>query len=164
MKNTAFIALGANLKRKKDLSLQENIQTALKYFPDYGISIIKISNFYKSEPYPKLNQPWYVNSVTKITTKETSENLIKNLHKIENKFGRKRNKQNDSRTLDLDIIDFNGIIKTDNPILPHPRMHIRKFVLLPLRDVEPEWLHPNFKIKINDLILQCTDNQKIYKL
>ena len=130
MKNTAFIALGANLKRNQDLSLQENIQTALKYFPDHGISIIKISNFYR----------------------------------IENTFGRKRNKQNESRTLDLDIIDFNGIIKTDNPILPHPRMHIRKFVLLPLRDIEPEWLHPNFKIKINDLILQCTDNQKIYKL
>ena len=57
-----------------------------------------------------------------------------------------------------------GIIKTDNPILPHPRMHIRKFVLFPLRDIEPEWLHPNFNTKINDLILQCTDNQKIYKL
>ena len=86
------------------------------------------------------------------------------MHQIENLFGRKRNKRNESRTLDLDIIDYNGFIKTDNPILPHPRMHIRKFVLLPLRDVEPEWLHPNFKIKINDLILQCTDNQKIYKL
>ena len=164
MKNTAFIALGANLKRFKHLSLQENIQTSLNYFSDYGINLIKISNWYKSEPFPKLSQPWYVNAVAKITTKETSENLIKNLHKIENTFGRKRNKQNESRTLDLDIIDFNGIIKTDNPILPHPRMHIRKFVLLPLRDVEPEWLHPNYKIKINDLILQCTDNQKIYKL
>ena len=72
MKNTAFIALGANLKRNKDLSLEENIQTALKYFPDHGISIIKITNFYRSEPYPKLNQPWYVNAVAKITTKETS--------------------------------------------------------------------------------------------
>ena len=82
MKNTAFIALGANLKRNQDLSLQENIQTALKYFPDHGISIIKISNFYKSEPYPKLNQPWYVNSVVKVTTKETPEKLIKNLHQI----------------------------------------------------------------------------------
>ena len=164
MKNTAFIALGANLKRFKHLSLQENIQTSLNYFCDYGINLIKISKWYKSEPYPKLYQPWYVNAVAKITTKETSENLIKNLHKIENTFGRKRNKQNESRTLDLDIIDYNGIIKTDYPILPHPRMHIRKFVILPLRDIEPEWLHPNFNTKINDLILQCTDNQKIYKL
>ena len=164
MKNTAFIALGANLKKFKHLSLQENIQTSLKHFPDYGINLIKISNWYTSEPYPKLSQPWYVNSVVKITTNETSENLISILHKIENLFGRKRNKQNESRTLDLDIIDYNGIIKNNNPILPHPRMHIRKFVLLPLRDIEPEWLHPNFKTKINDLILQCTDNQKIYKL
>ena len=76
MKNTAFIALGANLKRFKHLSLQENIQTSLKYFSDYDINLIKISNWYKSEPYPKLNQPWYVNSVAKITTNETSENLI----------------------------------------------------------------------------------------
>ena len=84
MKNTAFIALGANLKRNKDLSIQENIQTSFKYFPDHGINLIKISNWYKSEPYPKLSQPWYVNSVAKITTKETSENLINNLHQIEN--------------------------------------------------------------------------------
>ncbi len=164
MKNTAFIALGANLKRNKDLSLKENIQSSFKYFSDYDLNLVKISNWYKSEPYPKLSQPWYVNSIAKITTNKSSENLIKSLHQIEKIFGRKRNKQNESRTLDLDIIDYNGIIKISNPILPHPRMHLRKFVLLPLRDIEPEWLHPNFKIKIKDLILQSNDNQKIYQL
>ena len=56
------------------------------------------------------------------------------------------------------------IIKRENPILPHPRMHIRKFVLLPLRDIEPEWKHTNYKININDLILRCDDNQKIFQL
>ena len=164
MKNTAFIALGANLKRNKDLSIQENIQSSFKYFPDHGINLIKISNWYKSEPYPKLSQPWYVNTIAKITTNESSENLINSLHQIEYLFGRKRIKQNESRTLDLDIIDYNGIIKRENPILPHPRMHIRKFVLLPLRDIEPEWKHPNYKININDLILRCDNNQKIFKL
>ena len=158
-----LIAIGSNLKSSLYGMPENNCLEVIKILRKY-FCVVNVSNFYKTEPIPKSNQPWYVNSVAKITTKETSENLIKNLHKIENTFGRKRNKQNESRTLDLDIIDFNGIIKTDNPILPHPRMHIRKFVLLPLRDVEPEWLHPNFKTKINDLILQCTENQKIYKL
>ena len=69
MKNTAFVALGANLKKNKNLSLQENIQNALKYFPDQSIKLIEMSNWYKSEPFPKLNQPWYINAVVKITNK-----------------------------------------------------------------------------------------------
>lgn len=164
MKNTAFIALGANLKKNKNLSLQENIQNALKYFPDQSIKLIKLSNWYKSEPFPKLNQPWYINAVAKISTNKSSENLLKSLHKIEDLFGRKRNKHNEARTLDLDLIDFNGIVKKENPILPHPRMHLRKFVLLPLRDIEPQWSHPCFKSKIDKLLLLYTKNQKILKL
>ena len=164
MKNTAFIALGANLKKNKDLSLKENIQKALKYFPEQSIKIIEISNWYKSEPFPKLSQPWYINAVAKISTNKSPENLLNSLHEIEELFGRKRNKLNEARTLDLDLIDFNGIVKKENPILPHPRMHLRKFVLLPLRDIEPQWLHPCFKTKINELLLLYTKNQKISKL
>ena len=164
MKNTAFVALGANLKKNKNLSLQENIQNALKYFPEQSIKLIEMSNWYKSEPFPKLNQPWYINAVAKIATNKSPENLLNSLHKIEDSFGRKRNKLNESRTLDLDLIDFNGIVKKENPILPHPRMHLRKFVLLPLRDVEPQWLHPCFKTKINKLLFLYTKNQKISKL
>lgn len=164
MKNTAFVALGANLKKNKNLSLQENIQNALKYFPDQSIKLIEMSNWYKSEPFPKLNQPWYINAVAKIATNKSPEKLLNSLHKIEDTFGRKRNKLNDARTLDLDLIDFNGIVKKKNPILPHPRMHLRKFVLLPLRDIEPQWLHPCFKSKIDKLLLLYTKNQKILKL
>ena len=164
MKNTAFVALGANLKKNKDLSLQENIQNALKYFPEQNIKLIEISNWYKSEPFPKSSQPWYINSVAKISTNKSPEHLLNSLHEIEELYGRKRNKLNEARTLDLDLIDFNGIIKKKNPILPHPRMHLRKFVLLPLRDIEPKWLHPCFKTKINELLLLYTKNQKISKL
>ena len=164
MKNTAFVALGANLKKNKNLSLQENIQSALKYFPDQSIKLIEMSNWYKSEPFPKLNQPWYINAVVKIATNKSPENLLNSLHEIEDQFGRKRNKLNEARTLDLDLIDFNGIVNKENPILPHPRMHLRKFVLMPLKDIEPQWLHPCFKSKIDKLLLLYTKNQKISKL
>tara|TARA_B100000700_G_scaffold313516_1_gene398667 strand:+ start:1827 stop:2321 length:495 start_codon:yes stop_codon:yes gene_type:complete len=164
MKNTAFVALGANLKKNKNLSLQENIQNALKYFPNQSIKLIEMSNWYKSEPFPKLNQPWYINAVVKIATNKSPENLLNSLHEIEDQFGRKRNKLNEARTLDLDLIDFNGIVNKENPILPHPRMHLRKFVLMPLKDIEPQWLHPCFKSKIDKLLLLYTKNQKISKL
>ena len=94
---------------------------------------------------------------------ETSESLINILHQIENLFGRKRNKQNESRTLDLDIIDYNGIIKTDYPILPHPRMHQRMFVLKPLCDINPKWVHPVFKEKALNLLKKLA-NQKILNI
>jgi len=119
---------------------------------------------YESEPVPVSTQPWYLNAVLKIQTKKTPEELIILLHEIENIFGRKRSVLNESRTLDLDIVDYEGLIKKERPILPHPRMHLRHFVLLPMQDIDPNWIHPIYKKSINDLIINYAPTQKIRKL
>lgn len=164
MINTAFISLGANLKYNHKISLKKNIESAIYLLPKYDIFVKKVSNWYESEPVPVSAQPWYLNAVVKIQTKKTPEKLIVILHEIENIFGRKRSLLNEPRTLDLDILDYEGLIKKERPILPHPRMHLRHFVLLPMQDIDPNWIHPIFKKSINDLIINYAPTQKIRKL
>tara|TARA_X000000950_G_scaffold264766_1_gene338338 strand:+ start:280 stop:696 length:417 start_codon:yes stop_codon:yes gene_type:complete len=136
----------------------------LKTFPENNIFVKKISNWYESEPVPISNQPWFINAVVKVSTNRSPEELLYNLHKIENLFGRERSVLNASRTIDLDLIDYEGLIKSDSLILPHPRMHLRLFVLLPMLDIEPNWVHPVLKHSIKELISKYTSNQKIRKL
>ena len=164
MTNMAFISLGSNLKKNNELSLKENLEIILKTFPKNGIFVKKISNWYESEPVPLSSQPWFINSVVKVSTNKSPEELLYNLHEIENFFGRKRSILNASRTIDLDLIDFQGLIKNDSLILPHPRMHLRLFVLLPLQDIEPNWVHPVLKQSIKELLNNYTSDQKIIKL
>ena len=164
MTNTAFISLGSNLKRDNKLSLKENLEIILMTFPENNIFVKKISNWYESEPIPLSNQPWFINAVVKVSTNISPEELLYKLHKIENFFGRERSILNASRTIDLDLIDYQGLIKSDSLILPHPRMHLRLFVLLPMQDIEPNWVHPVLKYSIKELIANYTSNQKIKKL
>ena len=164
MTSTAFISLGSNLKRDNELSLKENFEIFLQTFPENSIFVKKISNWYESEPVPLSNQPWFVNAVVKVSTNKSPYELLYKLHEIENLFGRKRSNLNASRTIDLDLIDYQGLIKSDSLILPHPRMHLRLFVLLPMQDIEPNWVHPVLKYSIKELIANYTSNQKIKKL
>ena len=160
----AFIAMGANLKSDLNLTLKENLEIALNMFQGYDLNILKVSNWYKTQPIPISNQPWFINAVIKISTKKSPKELLETLQTIEKLFGRKRNILNGPRTLDLDIIDYNGLIENNDPILPHPRMHIRKFVLIPMQDIEPNWVHPITQKNINFLIQKQKDDQKIIKL
>lgn len=164
MMTKAFIAMGANLKSDLNLTLKENLEIALNMFQGYDLNILKVSNWYKTQPIPISNQPWFINAVIKISTKKSPKELLETLQTIEKLFGRKRNILNGPRTLDLDIIDYNGLIENNDPILPHPRMHIRKFVLIPMQDIEPNWVHPITKKNINFLIQKQKDDQKIIKL
>ena len=147
-----FISVGANLKRDKNISLVENCLNGLKLLKGYGIFLNSISQWYKTQPVPISNQPWFVNAVINVSTSLNPRETLDSLHEIEELFGRKRKIKNEPRTLDLDIIDFEGMIKKTYPILPHPRMHLRHFVLIPLYNIAPNWEHPVMKDSINNLI------------
>ena len=90
---------------------------------------------------------------------------MKVLLKIEKDFGRERNMKNEARILDLDLISYkNFIFHSDILVLPHPRMHERNFVLDPLKEIEPNWIHPVFKMSILRLKDKFVKNQKVYKI
>ena len=125
----------------------------------------KKSSFYKSEPIPKSNQPWYVNGVVEISSSADPHKILEILLSIESSFGRQRKKKNESRVIDLDLLSYNDkLIETNSLVLPHPRMHLRNFVLKPILDIDPNWIHPLLKKTVKELIKEIDNIQKIKKI
>ena len=142
-----LIAIGSNLNSDLFGTPRKNCEAALSVMKNY-FEILNISNFYKTEPIPKSSQPWFVNSVVNVRCEINPEKVLEILLRIENYFGRKRTVKNEARVIDLDLISYNDlIINTEKLILPHPRMHLRKFVIKPICDIDETWIHPVFKKK-----------------
>jgi 2-amino-4-hydroxy-6-hydroxymethyldihydropteridine diphosphokinase len=143
-----LIAIGGNLPGpggSTPLQICAEAVNALAELP--GLQLHSVSRWYETEPVPRSDQPNYVNGVARLQRMhETAfgpESMLAALQAIETRFGRLRSEPNAARTLDLDLIDLDGLVRGGpDPILPHPRTHLRAFVLLPLLDVAPNWAHP----------------------
>lgn len=131
----AYVALGSNLC---DPALQiTNALCALAEIPK--TTVLQYSSLYQSEPVGYDNQPDFINAAAEIETDLTPESLLTALLDIEQTFGRERPFPNAPRILDLDLLLYDNIVqKTDFLTLPHPRMHLRGFVLLPLAEIAPD--------------------------
>jgi 2-amino-4-hydroxy-6-hydroxymethyldihydropteridine diphosphokinase len=138
-----LIGLGANLPSSAGPP-ESTILAALAALESHDVHIVARSRLYVSEPVPPSDQPLFVNAVAIVTTTLTPERLLARLHEIEASFGRVRRERNEARTLDLDLLDFNALVRDSGvaPVLPHPRLDRRAFVLAPLADIAPEWHHP----------------------
>ncbi|WP_144185039.1 2-amino-4-hydroxy-6-hydroxymethyldihydropteridine diphosphokinase [Elioraea rosea] len=139
-----LIALGGNLRTPDGSAPAETIQRAfdaLVALP--GITGGTLSGLWDSAPVPASDQPRYVNAVCRLEGRADPSILLAALHGIESRFGRVRGERNAPRTLDIDLLDLDGIVRDDKaPILPHPRLAGRAFVLMPLTEVAPGWRHP----------------------
>ena len=136
----AYLALGSNLGRRK-----KNIAAALNALETTReIEIVKVSGLYETEPEGGPDdQPLYINAVACIKTGLTPDRLLAVCQNIEESLGRKRHIRWGSRTIDLDILSYDQEIRSDpDLILPHPMMHERSFVMEPLVEVNPDWMHP----------------------
>ncbi len=111
------------------------------------------SRWFSSAPIPPSDQPRFINGVLRLEGEIAPERLLAALQAMERAAGRVRGLADGPRTLDLDIIDMDGMVRNGpDPVLPHPRAHLRAFVLLPLRDVWPSWTHPTLGVGIGALI------------
>ena len=162
MGSQLFIGLGANLTPDGYASPREGCIAAVLALADEGVHLSALSHWYESAPVPISDQPWYLNAVAEATTELDAASTLAALHHIERRFGRVRTERNAARVLDLDLLDFAGlVIDSSNLALPHPRMHERAFVLLPLGELRPEWEHPVSGIAIQDLIAMIPADQQI---
>ena len=122
------------------------------------------SRWYSTAPIPASGQPRYINGAVSLMTEADPSTILAFLQKIEILEGRSRGIVNAARTLDLDLIDLDGIIRAaPDPILPHPRAHLRAFVLRPLRDLVPDWIHPVTQQSVHEL-LAALPEQDIHPL
>ena len=147
----AFLAIGSNLGNK-----EKNICLAKYKLLSNDVKLIKSSSNYETLSWPNKKEPKFINTVIKISTILSPMALMQNCLNIESDLGRRRSKKNEPRICDIDIIDYDQkILKGANNkklILPHPEMHKRNFVLLPLYEIAKSWIHPVKKKKINKLI------------
>lgn len=149
-----LVAIGANLPAHAGGSPRqvcEAAATAVRAIP--GLAFVALSHWYRTAPVPRSNQPDYCNGMIRLEGQAEPEALLQRLQEIEQAFGRVRGEPNAARTLDLDIIDINGIVRAvPDPILPHPRAHQRIFVLRPLLDVASGWRHPVLRQNVSTLL------------
>nr|WP_025829481.1 2-amino-4-hydroxy-6-hydroxymethyldihydropteridine diphosphokinase [Acetobacter persici] len=158
--NTVLIAIGANLPYAGQAALQtcQQVVAALRQVP--GLTVKAVSRWYESAPVPPSGQPPYINGLVRGVASIGPEALLKALQRIETQFGRERSIPNAARTLDLDLISYGALCQTDPHLtLPHPRAHERAFVLLPLRDVAPDWVHPESGKMLADLLPGVADQE-----
>ena len=153
--------IGSNLDSKHG-SRYDNISIAISLLIDSQIKIKKISNFYETPSYPNSNFPKFFNVGILIEYNNDYLDLLKIIKQIEKKLGRIKTQKNDPRIIDIDIIDFKGeIIKNNKLILPHPRCHLRNFVLYPILQIDPNWSHPIFKKNAQFFINKLSQKSRI---
>lgn len=149
----AIVALGSNLAGRF-ASPGAAVEAATAALDGDGIRVAARSPLYRSTAWPDPSDPEFVNAAVRVETSLPPDALLARLHAVEAEFGRERRQANAPRTLDLDIVDYDGRVSADGqaPILPHPRLADRAFVLLPLMDVAPDWRHPATGAAIHDLV------------
>ncbi len=142
-----YIGIGSNLGNRKN-----NLEKAKYLLILNGINIMKSSNFYESLSWPDSNKPKFINIVIQSNTKISPKKLLAIFKSIEKRLGRKKDFKNSPRTCDIDLISYNQKILDSNITIPHKRMHTRNFVLLPLYELDKEWVHPKSNDSIEKLI------------
>ncbi len=150
-----FILLGGNLGKREEIIKQAINRIAI----DAG-RIIKRSSIYETESWGFNSELKFLNQVIEIATNLNPKQLLDTVHQIEEQLGRKRNEQQyASRTIDIDILLFRDEqIDEEGLQIPHPRMHQRKFTLIPLEEIAGQVVHPEFQITIKSLNSRCKDD------
>lgn len=157
-----LVGIGSNLAAPRCASPQETVRTAVAQLPALGVAIVRHSRWYLSQPVPPSDQPWYVNGVVAVETRLAPAALLTALLALERRFGRRRGAPNAARTLDLDLLDYHGRrCASRRLVLPHPRLHERRFVLAPLAEIAPGWRHSRLGLSAAALLARLPPGQPV---
>jgi len=157
MKKTVYLSLGSNLGDRA-----KNLRDAIAALGNAGVSVVRVSSIYETEPVDYLDQPWFLNCVVEAETELAALDLLYTLRGIEAQMGSKKLIAKGPRLIDIDILLYgNEIIDTPELQIPHPGMHLRRFVLEPLAEVAPSVQHPVSHLSISELLTRTPDKSAV---
>ena len=160
MNTGIFLSLGSNQGDR-----QKNLRETIVQIAEVAGKIVKASPVYRTAAWGKTDQPDFLNQVIAIETSLTPEELLEKILAIEHRLGRIRTEKWAMRTIDIDILLFGNVIINSAALsLPHPELANRRFVLEPLNEIAPEYIHPILKKKISELLAECPDQLAVTKL
>jgi 2-amino-4-hydroxy-6-hydroxymethyldihydropteridine diphosphokinase len=155
-----FLSLGSNLGNKR-----KNLARSLCFLARGGVDVLRASSLYRTQPVGQEGQPWFYNQVVEVNTRLGPYNLLRLIKRIEKSMGRIAAPGCSPRPIDIDILlAGNRVVRTKNLFIPHPRMHLRNFVLVPFKEISPGTVHPVLKVKISTLWKKSHDPSVVRKL
>ena len=147
-----FIGIGSNLGNRI-----KNINKAKYLLSLNGINILKSSSYYESLSWPDRSKPKFINIVIQLDTDISVKKILQISQSIENKLGRKKTYKNAPRTCDIDILSYKNRVISGDITIPHKRMSNRNFVLIPLFEIAPNYVHPKTNVSIKKLIFSLSN-------
>lgn len=159
--NIVYLSLGSNIGDRESNLAQATMALSI----NFEISNIQSSSYYVTEPLYNKDQPDFLNSIVKFSTTLKPFDVLDIVQKVEKMLGRPEiREKNQPRTIDIDIL-FHGdaVIETEKLSIPHPMVSLRKFILIPFAEIEPDFQIPHSNFTINDLIEHCPDNSRVTK-
>ncbi len=154
-----FIGLGSNLDDREG-----NLRRAVELLKQ-KMKLVKVSSLYESEPMYVKDQPWFLNCVAEFETKLTPVELLDYLREIERKLRRQESVRYGPRSIDLDILFYgNEVVEKNGLKIPHPRIQERRFVLVPLEEIDPDYIHPVYRSSISTLLANLKSNELVRKV
>ncbi len=157
MKKPVYLSLGSNLGDRA-----KNLRDAIAALGSAGVRVVRVSLTYETEPVDYLDQPWFLNCAVEAETGLAALDLLRVLRGIETQMGSKKLIAKGPRVIDIDILLYgNEVIGTPELQVPHPRMHLRRFVLEPLAEIAPDAQHPVSHLSIADLLARTPDKSAV---
>jgi 2-amino-4-hydroxy-6-hydroxymethyldihydropteridine diphosphokinase len=158
--NTVYLSLGSNVGNR-----EENLRAAIAALGNAGVRVTRVSSLYETEPVDFLEQAWFLNCAVQGETDVRALELLRALRGIELQMGSKKLVAKGPRLIDMDILLY-GSETIDSPELqvPHPRMHLRRFVLLPLAEIAPALEHPLWRRTVSEMAAATTDRSEVRRL
>jgi len=157
MKKPVYLSLGSNLGDRA-----KNLRDAIAALGSAGVRVVRVSLTYETEPVDYLDQPWFLNCALEAETGLAALDLLRALRRIEAQMGSKKLIAKGPRVIDIDILLHGSeVIDTPELQIPHPRMHLRRFVLEPLAEIAPNVQHPVLHLSIADLLARTPDKSAV---